>query len=702
MSDHKNHSVDKVTAAGLLVTLGIIYGDIGTSPLYVLKAIVGEGNKIDKDTVLGGISAIFWTLTFQTTLKYVWLTLRADNNGEGGIFSLFALVRRKIKNLTIFAMIGGAALLADGIITPPISVTSAVEGLTIVFPELGNKDDHTGKVQIHVDKKDLEKDADGKVKIQFDAKHLDTDQIASSGEHHEKKPNYIIISIVIAIITLLFMFQRFGTSIVGRAFGPIMFVWFAMLAVLGVYQISQNFAVLEAVDPRYAFNLIINKPEGFWLLGAIFLCTTGGEALYSDLGHCGRKNIRITWVYVKAALILNYMGQGAWLISHDGEVLSSIPFYSVMPEWFVPFGIVIATSAAVIASQALITGSFTLISEAMRLNIWPKMKLVYPTLQKGQLYVPAINTLLWLGCVAIVLLFKESEKMEAAYGLSITITMLMTTILMANYLTTRRIKMVYVYLFLVTYITIEGAFLIANMKKFMDGGIVTIMIGGLLMFIMYVWHRSTQIKNKLTEYDNMNKYVKNLKELSSDLSVSKYATNLVFMTSSPSMDKIETKIIYSIFYRQPKRADIYWFVHVDTTDEPYTMEYKVDVLAEDDVVWVTFRLGFRIEQKINLYFRKVVEELVDKKEIDITSRYASLAKQKINGDFRFVVLEKYLSNENKLPLGEQIIMATYFFLKNYTINEKSWFGLDTSSVTVEKIPLVIQPMQEVNLKRVYQ
>lgn len=702
MSDHKNHSVDKVTAAGLLVTLGIIYGDIGTSPLYVLKAIVGEGNKIDKDTVLGGISAIFWTLTFQTTLKYVWLTLRADNNGEGGIFSLFALVRRKIKNLTIFAMIGGAALLADGIITPPISVTSAVEGLTIVFPELGNKDEHVGKVQIHVDKKDLEKDADGTVKIQFDAKHLENDHNVAADEHHEKKPNYIIISIVITIITLLFMFQRFGTSIVGKAFGPIMFVWFAMLAILGVYQISQNFAVLEAINPRYAFNLIINKPEGFWLLGAIFLCTTGGEALYSDLGHCGRKNIRITWVYVKAALILNYMGQGAWLISHDGEILSSIPFYSVMPKDFVPFGIVIATSAAVIASQALITGSFTLISEAMRLNIWPKMKLVYPTLQKGQLYVPAINTLLWLGCVAIVLLFKESEKMEAAYGLSITITMLMTTILMANYLTTRRIKMVYVYLFLVTYITIEGAFLIANMRKFMDGGIVTIMIGGVLMFIMYVWYRSTQIKNKLTEYDNMNKYVKNLKELSSDLSVSKYATNLVFMTSSPSMDKIETKIIYSIFYRQPKRADIYWFVHVDTTDEPYTMEYKVDVLAEDDVVWVTFRLGFRIEQKINLYFRKVVEELVDKKEIDITSRYASLAKQKINGDFRFVVLEKYLSNENKLPLGEQIIMATYFFLKNYTINEKSWFGLDTSSVTVEKIPLVIQPMQEVNLKRVYQ
>ncbi|HTF82701.1 MAG TPA: KUP/HAK/KT family potassium transporter, partial [Cytophagales bacterium] len=518
---------------------------------------------------------------------------------------------------------------------------------------------------------------------------------------HEKEPNYVIISIVISIITLLFLFQRFGTSIVGRAFGPIMLVWFTMLAVLGVYQISQNFSVLHAINPVYAYNLIINKPEGFWLLGSIFLCTTGGEALYSDLGHCGRKNIRFTWGFVKTALILNYMGQGAWLIQHDGEILNSIPFYSVMPKDFIPFGIVIATSAAIIASQALITGSFTLISEAIRLNVWPKMKLVYPTLQKGQLYVPAINTLLWMGCVAVVLFFKESEKMEAAYGLSITITMLMTTILMANYLTTRRIRMIYIYLFLAIYITIEGSFLVANMKKFMDGGIFTILIGGVLVFIMYVWHRAAQIKNKLTEYDRTDKYIKNLKELSADLSVAKYATNLVFMTGSPSIDRIETKIIYSIFHRQPKRADIYWFVHVDTTDEPYTMEYKVDVLAEDDVVWVTFRLGFRVEQKINLYFRKVVEELVEKKEIDITSRYASLAKQKINGDFRFVVLEKYLSNENKLPLGEQIIMATYFFLKNYTINEKSWFGLDTSSVTVEKIPLVIQPMQEVNLKRVY-
>lgn len=698
MSDHKNHSVDKVTAAGLLVTLGIIYGDIGTSPLYVLKAIIGEGNKIEKDTVLGGISAIFWTLTFQTTLKYVWLTLRADNNGEGGIFSLFALVRRKIKNLTFFAMIGGAALLADGIITPPISVTSAVEGLTIVFPDLGHKHD---KLQIDVKKEEIHKDTDGKIQLEIDTKDLKK-HTNHTEEHHEKAPNYIIMGIVIAIITLLFMFQRFGTSIVGKAFGPIMLIWFTMLAVLGVIQISQNFAVLEAVNPKYAYNLIVNKPEGFWLLGAIFLCTTGGEALYSDLGHCGRKNIRITWGFVKAALILNYMGQGAWLIQHDGELLTSIPFYSVMHPDFVPFGIVIATAAAVIASQALITGSFTLISEAIRLNLWPKMKLVYPTLQKGQLYVPAINTLLWLGCVGVVLLFKESEKMEAAYGLSITVTMLMTTILMANYLTTRRTKMVYVWAFLIVYISLESAFLVANMKKFMDGGIVTILIGGLLIFVMYVWHRATQIKNKLTEYDNTSKYIKTMKELSSDLSVSKYATNLVFMTGSPSVDKLETKIIYSIFYRQPKRADIYWFVHVDTTDEPYTMEYKVDVLAEDDVVWVTFRLGFRIEQKINLYFRKVVEELVEKKEIDITSRYASLAKQKINGDFRFVVLEKYLSNENKLPLGEQVIMATYFFLKNYTINEKSWFGLDTSSVTVEKIPLVIQPMQEVNLKRVYQ
>ncbi len=643
----RKHSNDSVSLGGLLVTLGIIYGDIGTSPLYVLKAIMGT-KLVTTDLVYGGISAIFWTLTLQTTLKYVILTLRADNNGEGGIFSLFALVRRKIKWLTIPAIIGGSALLADGIITPPISVASAVEGLLIQYPQLET------------------------------------------------------LPIIITIITLIFLFQRFGTSVVGKSFGPIMFIWFSMLAVLGVSQLVKAPQILYALNPYYAYSLIVNTPGGFWLLGAVFLCTTGAEALYSDLGHCGRKNIRISWVFVKICLILNYLGQGAFLISYEGKQLNENPFFGIMPEWFLIYGIGIATMAAIIASQALISGSFTLISEAIRLNFWPKLKLNYPTNQKGQLYVPAINTLLWLGCIGIVLGFRESQKMEAAYGLSITITMLMTSLLMANYLLAKRTNLVLVAIFVVVYFTIELSFLAANLLKFHEGGFVTLIIGSVLVLVMIIWHKATNIKNRLTEYERMDKYMEAMKELSNDMTIPKYATNLVFMTSSNSKEKIETKIIYSLFQRQPKRADIYWFVHVDTTDEPYTMEFKVDVMAEDDVVWVKFRLGFRVEQRINLYFRKVVEEMVKNKEVDITSRYDSLSKQNVTGDFRFVVLEKYLSSENDLPILEQLNMDIYFFLKQFTITEKRWFGLDTSLVTVEKVPLIIRPVGRFHLKRIYE
>lgn len=643
----QKHLNEKISLGGLLVTLGIIYGDIGTSPLYVLKSIVGT-KEVTTDLIFGGISAIFWTLTLQTTLKYVILTLRADNNGEGGIFSLFALVRRKIKWLTIPAIIGGSALLADGIITPPISVASAVEGLLIQYP------------------------------------------------------NIETLPIIITIITLIFLFQRFGTSVVGKSFGPIMFIWFSMLAVLGVMQLIKAPQILFALNPYYAYTLIINTPGGFWILGAIFLCTTGAEALYSDLGHCGRSNIRISWIFVKTCLILNYLGQGAWLIAKEGQTLNQNPFFGVMPEWFLIYGIGIATMAAIIASQALISGSFTLISEAIRLNFWPKLKLNYPTNQKGQLYVPAINAMLWLGCIGIVIAFRESQKMEAAYGLSITITMLMTTLLMANYLMTKRVNIILVILFVVVYFSIELSFLTANLLKFHEGGYVTLIIGSVLVFIMIVWHKATLIKNRLTEYEKMDKYMNAMKELSNDLTIPKYATNLVFMTSSNSKEKIETKIIYSLFQRQPKRADIYWFVHVDTTDEPYTMEYKVDVMAEDDVVWVKFRLGFRVEQRINLYFRKVVEEMVKNKEVDITSRYDSLSKQNVTGDFRFVVLEKYLSSENDLPIFEQLNMDIYFFLKQFTITEKRWFGLDTSLVTVEKVPLIIRPVGKFHLKRIFE
>ncbi len=644
--EHKQ-KMDAVSAAGLLIALGIIYGDIGTSPLYVMKAITGPDKPIDAQVIRGAISCIFWTLTLQTTVKYVTLILRADNKGEGGIFALYALIRRHARWLTVPAILGGATLLADGIITPPISVSSAVEGLEAIYP------------------------------------------------------NIPTVPIVLVILTLLFMIQAFGTGVVGTAFGPIMIVWFTMLAVLGIAQISTAPGILASLNPYYAYWLLVEYPGGFWLLGAVFLCTTGAEALYSDLGHCGRGNIRVSWVFVKTCLVLNYLGQGAWLLSIEGKPLGERnPFYELMPEWFLIIGIVIATAATVIASQALISGSFTLISEAIRLNFWPKVRLRYPSVQKGQLYVPSVNLLLWSGCVGIVLYFRESSNMEAAYGLAITLTMLMTTILFSYYLYVKKFKAWGIVAFLTVYLTIEGSFLVANLLKFPNGGWVSILIGAVIVGVMYIWLQAFQIKLRLTEYVRIDQYVQAFKELSRDVSIPKYATHLIFMSNAARQSEIETKIIYSIFQKRPKRADIYWFVHVDITDDPYTMEYKVNTIAVDDCYKVTFRLGFRVEQRVNLFFRKVIEDMVRNKEVDITSRYESLSRQNVIGDFRFVVLERFLSFENDLPQREQLIMKLYFFVKGFTTPEDRWFGLDSSSVKIEKVPLLIRPVENVKLRRI--
>ena len=645
---------NKVTFAGLIVALGIIYGDIGTSPLYVLNAIT-NGKVISEQLILGGLSCIIWTLTLQTTVKYVILTLKADNRGEGGIFSLFALVRRQKKWLVIPAMIGGAALIADGMITPPISVTSAVEGLRQIH-SVGNISDWT------------------------------------------------IVYIVLGILTVLFFLQQFGTASIGGLFGPVMCVWFVMLAVLGVAHISDDLHIFKAFNPYYAIELLTRYPKGFWILGAVFLCTTGAEALYSDLGHCGRWNIRYSWTFVKTCLILNYLGQGAWLLAnHEGrifDVLSGNPFYGIMPDWFRLFGIIIATAAAIIASQALISGSYTLMSEAMRLNLWPKLKLTYPTEERGQLYVPGTNFLLFLGCIGITLYFRKSTNMEAAYGLAITLCMIATSILFSNFLITRRTKPLWIYIYLSVYLAIEFSFLAANLDKFKHGGYVTLIVGGLLFFVMYVWFRSRKIKNRYVEFVRLEHYIPKIQELSNDKSIAKYATHLVYLTSANNPKEIEHKVIYSILNKKPKRADIYWFVHVDTQDDPYTCEYKVDHIIPNDIIRVDFRLGFRMEPRINLMFRKVVEDLVANKEVNIKSRYESLERNNVVGDFQFIVMEKYLSQDNELPFAERIIMKVYFFLKEISLSEERGFGLDLANVTVEKFPLIVAPITNLRLKRV--
>lgn len=653
MSSH-----NRVTVAGLLIALGIIYGDIGTSPLYVLNAIT-NGKVISNELIAGALSLIIWTLTLQTTIKYVILTLQADNKGEGGIFSLFALVRRRKRWLVIPAMIGGAALLADGMITPPISVTSAIEGLKQV-PALHSISQWT------------------------------------------------VIYIVIAILSALFFLQQFGTAIIGKSFGPVMTVWFTMLATLGIVNLFAEVSIIKAFNPYYGIKLLITYPEGFYILGGVFLCTTGAEALYSDLGHCGKWNIRYSWIFVKSCLIINYLGQGAWLLkNHNGELISSDmieagfnPFYGVMPHWFIYFGIAIATAATIIASQALISGSFTLVSEAMRLNLWPRLRVNYPTEAKGQLYVPAVNFLLFVGCIGIVLFFQKASNMEAAYGLAITVTMIATSILFANYLVVQRTKSGLIYLYLSVYLTIEFSFLYANMDKFPHGGYVTLIVGGILFFIMYDWFKARKIKNRYVEFVRLENYIPKIQELSNDRSVPKYGTHLVYLTSADNPKEIEHKVIYSILNKKPKRADIYWFVHVDTLDEPYTAEYTVSHIIPNDIIRVEFRLGFRIQPRINLMFRKVIEDLVNNKEVNVASRYESLERKGVVGDFQFIVMEKYLSQDNELPLGEKIIMKFHFWLKEISLSEERGFGLDPSNVLIEKFPLIVAPIVSIRLKRV--
>ena len=645
----------KITTAGLLITLGIIYGDIGTSPLYTFQTILNEGGQISKELVFGAISCVFWTLTLQTTFKYVWITLQADNKGEGGVFSLFALVRRYGKKLVYPAIIGAGTLLADGIITPPISVTSAIEGL-------------------------------GSVK---------------GLEHIIVPGNNLVVELVLVILLLLFVFQRFGTKIVGGSFGPIMFVWFGMLSVLGLRQIIHYPLVLEALSPHYALELLIRHPKGFWLLGAVFLCTTGAEALYSDLGHCGRRNIQVSWLFVKTALVLNYLGQGAWVLLQQKPDLGGVnPFFAIVPHWFLVPSVFIAMSASIIASQALISGSFTLINEAISLNFWPKVTVKFPTDIRGQIYIPSINWILCTGCFLVVLYFRTSEAMTAAYGFSITIAMLMTTILVYHFL--RYVKHYSIWAvipILIVFVVVESSFFVANAVKIVKRLFFLVFEVGLI-FTMYIWYNARKINNRFLNFIDLQEHIPLLENLSQDESVPKFSSHLIYLTKANRPTHIEEKILYSIFSHNPKRADIYWFVHIERTDEPYTMEYGVEELS-DKVIRVEFRLGFRVQQRVGLMFRKVVTEMICNRELDIAHRYPSLKKHNIAEDFRYVILEKFLSYDNEFSVREGFILNTYFAMKRLALAEEKAFGLDTSETVVEKLPLLVAPATKINLQRAY-
>lgn len=653
MNTTKNGTATKVTVASLLVALGIIYGDIGTSPLYALRAVIGN-RPIDLTLVYGGVSCIFWTLIFQTTIKYVWLTLRADNHGEGGIFSLYALVRRYGKRLVIPTILGATTLLADGIITPPISVSSAIEGLGMV-------------------------------------KGLENIIIAGSS---------LTITIVTTILSLLFFFQRFGTQVIGKFFGPVMAIWFTMLLVIGINEILIHPDIVKALNPYYGYNLLVNYPSGFWLLGAVFLCTTGAEALYSDLGHCGIKNIRITWIYVKISLVTCYLGQAAWLM-HQGETLLNgrNPFFEIVPIWFLIPSVIIATLATVIASQALISGSFTLISEGMNLNFWPRVTIIQPSDSKGQVYIPSANNMLWFGCILMMVYFKESAHMEAAYGFSITITMLMTTLLLSYFVYYRlKWKKIYVVLFLIVFGVIEISFFIANVAKIKERWMF-LFFELFIFMVMYTWYYARKINNKFIKFVELGKYSNQLTELSEDNAIPKFATHLIYLSKADRRHEIEEKVIKSIFSKKPKRADVYWFLHINRTEEPFTLSYNVSELVDDKVIKVNINVGFRIQPKTELYFKNIIKELVENKEINLHIRPDGSSKYNNEPDFKFVVIEKFLSIENEFAFREGIILKSYFFLKRLGLSDEKAFGLEKSDVEIEQIPLVYQPITNIKLDR---
>ncbi|MCH5226244.1 MAG: KUP/HAK/KT family potassium transporter [Muribaculaceae bacterium] len=634
-SPHSNSN--RLSLLALLVTVGIVFGDIGTSPLYVMKAITGVNPGYDNNYIIGAISCIIWTLTLQTTFKYVIVALQADNKGEGGILALYSLLKKiRYKWLFVPAIIGASTLIADGVITPAVTVTSAIEGLETLNAEIP------------------------------------------------------VLPIVMIIITLIFIIQPFGTGSIGKFFGPFMLAWFMMLGVLGIFHVADSPIIFKAFNPYYAFNLLLNHPAWFLILGAVFLCTTGAEALYSDLGHCGKRNITYAWGFVKVMLILNYLGQGAWLLNVEGHYVKGVnPFYAIMPDWFLVFGIFMSTGAAIIASQALLSGSFTIFSEAINLNFWPRIKIKYPGSHKGQLYIPLVNLFLYIGCIVTVFLFKTSSNMEAAYGLAITLTMLTTTLLLGFWMRYKGVKTWISISFMSLFLLIEGLFFVSNAFKFMRGGWYTILLAAVIFAIMFVWQKATKIRNKFIDYHKFDRHLDIISDISKDKEIPLHASNLVYISKSENPDEIESKVIYSIINKHPKRADHYFIIRVNYDDAPDTLEYKYEVLIPDTLYSIDLFLGYRIEPKVSVYLRQIIEDMVEKGKFNLTSNYPALKKRGIPGDFRFIIIHRHFSpSSNCLPF-EKLVMQLYGYVCRIGITTEKALGLDTSNVTVENVPLII-------------
>ncbi|TCD45570.1 potassium transporter Kup [Streptococcus sp. X16XC17] len=650
--EKSEHSFEKASAAGFLIALGIVYGDIGTSPLYTMQSLVenqGGIGQVSEDFILGSISLIIWTLTLITTIKYVWIALKADNHHEGGIFSLYTLVRKMRKWLLIPALIGGATLLSDGALTPAVTVTSAIEGLKSV-PLLSH---HYGQ-------------------------------------------QHIVILTTLLILTALFGIQRFGTGLVGKIFGPVMLTWFSFLGISGLVNSLTDLAVFKAISPHYAIQLLLNPEnrQGIFILGSVFLATTGAEALYSDMGHVGRGNIHVSWPFVKICILLSYLGQGAWILEHKNSGSELNPFFASVPSSLSVFVVILATLAAIIASQALTSGSFTLVSEAMRLKIFPTFRVTYPEHTLGQLYIPVINwTLCFITC-GIVLYFRTSAHMEAAYGLAITITMLMTSILLTYFLLQSGVKPMFAYVLMAFFGVIESIFFIASTVKFLHGGYVVVIIAALIIGLMFVWFKSNQITMKYVKSLDIRQFKGQLGKLRTDPAYGFYHTNVVYLTNRMDRYMVDRSILYSILDKKPKRAEVYWFVKENVTDEPYTSEYTVEMFDTDYIVQVQLYLGFRMRQDVPRYMCKIVKDLMETGRLPKQHQDYTITSGSIVGDFRYVVLEERLMNAAAMRPIERFILQTKAAVKHFTATPVRWFGLQFSEVTTEVVPLILSDIKQ--------
>jgi len=635
-----NHDIRRLSLAGVIITLGIVFGDLGTSPLYTMRAIItGGAENFSELLIYGGLSSIFWTLTLTTTIKYILITLRFDNNGEGGIFALIALFKEKPIWAAILTMAGGAALLADGVLTPAISVTSSVEGVKLFMPD------------------------------------------------------FPVVPFVLIILAVMFFVQQLGTNYAEKYLGPVMLVWFTMLGTLGISQLISNPDILKALNPVYAYRFVTEYPGGFVLLGAVFLCTTGAEALYANLGQCGKGNIRLSWTFAKVALLLNYFGQGAWLLRNLDSGADVNPFFSMMPGWFLVPGIIMAVAAAVIASQAIISGSFTLISEAMSLNYWPKIRVLHPNWASQQVYLPAVNWFMWAACSVTVVIFRESLNMGAAYGLAINITEIMTTLLLSYYLLQKGLNHRIVLIFFLIYLSIEGCFLAANLHKFATGGWFTILLASFFFLVMFGWYFGRKLKNRYISFADLDKYLDMFRDLSSDETVPRCATNLVYIIRANRHDQVESKVVYSIFHKQPKRADTYWFLHVDRVNEPNRFNYEVTHIIPGTLIRIDFYIGFKVSPRINLYFREVLEDLVKSGEIRLNSSYNSLKKHNIGSDFRFVLIDRIMSKDISLSTWDNFILSLHNIVRRLAESDINSLNLDPTNTIEEQVPILIdQPV----------